>query len=140
MQSRLLGYYPSLRSGTAAVEFAITAPLLFLLLFGLVEFARAMMVQQILTSCSREACRVAIIAGKTKDDATKRITEPLASGGISNYTITYAPDPPSTAKESDPVVVTVQVQLGKVSWLPMPGFLGNINLIGSSTFSRERSY
>ena len=40
--------------GVAAVEFALVAPLFLLFLFGMIEFGRMVMVQQVLTNASRE--------------------------------------------------------------------------------------
>jgi hypothetical protein len=131
---------PPNRAGTATVEFAVTAPLLFLVLFGVVEFGRAMMVQQTLVSASREACRVAVLDGKTKGDAESRITPMLSSAGITDYTITFSPDPPSSAKVGDPVIVTVQVPFNKVTWLPAPQFLRDTTLRESTTLSREGAH
>ncbi|MFN5289463.1 MAG: TadE/TadG family type IV pilus assembly protein, partial [Planctomycetia bacterium] len=41
---------PRERKGAAAVEFAIVAPLLFLLILGIIEFARIFMVVQIINN------------------------------------------------------------------------------------------
>ncbi|TFG81694.1 MAG: pilus assembly protein, partial [Chromatiales bacterium] len=48
--------------GTAAVEFAIVAPVFFLFVFGLIELGRIVMVQQALTNAAREGCRTAVPA------------------------------------------------------------------------------
>ncbi len=42
------------RRGAAAVEFAIVAPVFFLLVFGMIEYGRMVMVQQVITNASRE--------------------------------------------------------------------------------------
>jgi Flp pilus assembly protein TadG len=47
------------------VEFAVVAPLLFLLIFGMIEFGRMVMVQQILTNASREGARRGILEQST---------------------------------------------------------------------------
>ncbi len=44
-------------SGTAAVEFAIIAPLLFVLVFGIIEFGAMLYNQSVITNASREAAR-----------------------------------------------------------------------------------
>jgi Flp pilus assembly protein TadG len=49
----------SIRDGVAAVEFAVTAPLLFLLLLGTWELGRVVQVYQILNSAVREGARIA---------------------------------------------------------------------------------
>jgi Flp pilus assembly protein TadG len=50
-KKRLLG--TGARFGIAATEFAIIAPLFFLLVIGMLEFSRALMVQQVLINGSR---------------------------------------------------------------------------------------
>ncbi len=46
----------------SAVEFALVAPLLFLLIFGIVDFGRAMFYQNEITNATREGARIAILA------------------------------------------------------------------------------
>ncbi len=48
--------------GQALVEFALVAPLLLILILGLVEFARAWNTQQVLTDAAREALRSSVVA------------------------------------------------------------------------------
>lgn len=43
--------------GAAAVKFAASAPVFVLLLFGMIEFGRMVMVQQMLTNATREGAR-----------------------------------------------------------------------------------
>ena len=52
---------PKARRGATIVEFALVAPLLFLVVIGMVEFGRMVMVQQILTNASREGARQGIL-------------------------------------------------------------------------------
>src|SRR5687768_2436293 len=53
------------RRATAAVEFAIVAPVFLLLVFGMIEYGRMVMVQQIITNASREGARTAVLDGAT---------------------------------------------------------------------------
>ncbi len=48
--------------GQALVEFALVAPILLVLILGLVEFARAWNTQQVLTDAAREALRSSVVA------------------------------------------------------------------------------
>lgn len=48
-------------SGQALTEFALVAPLLVLLIAGMVEFSRAWHAQQVLTDAAREALRGAVV-------------------------------------------------------------------------------
>lgn len=125
------------RKGSAAVELAVVAPLLFAVLWGLVEFGRAIMVQQALVSSAREACRIAVLPGTTRDDVINRATTSLSAAGISSPTITMSPDPPSAASEGTPITVTIQVSFNNVTWLPVPIYLGGKNLTASSVMRRE---
>ena len=125
------------RTGAAAVEFAVVAPLLFAIVLGLVEFGRAIMVEQCLVSSARESCRVAVLAGTTRQDVIDRATASLNAAGISNFTITMSPDPPSSASEGTPVTVTITVSFNNVTWLPLPIYLGGRNLTASSVMRRE---
>lgn len=45
--------------GVAAVEFALIAPLLFVLLFGIIEFSMALYNKAVITNASREGARYA---------------------------------------------------------------------------------
>jgi Flp pilus assembly protein TadG len=48
--------------GQSMVEFALTVPLLLLLLFGIIDFGRAVFYQNELTNGAREGARVAVLA------------------------------------------------------------------------------
>ncbi|MHB1523003.1 MAG: TadE/TadG family type IV pilus assembly protein [Candidatus Dormibacteria bacterium] len=64
-QPRLHPHRLGLRRGSrgqSAVEFALVAPLLFLLIFGIVDFGRAMFYQNEITNAAREGARIAILA------------------------------------------------------------------------------
>ncbi len=50
------------RRGQALVEFALTLPLLMLLLMGIVEIGRAWNMKQTLTDAAREGARLAVVA------------------------------------------------------------------------------
>jgi Flp pilus assembly protein TadG len=49
------------QKGAAAVEFAIIAPLLFVILFGIIEFSILLYDKAMLTNASREGARVGIV-------------------------------------------------------------------------------
>jgi len=49
------------RKGSAMVEMALVLPLLILLLVGIVEFSRVLMVKQVITNAAREGARAASI-------------------------------------------------------------------------------
>ena len=49
--------------GQALAEFAIVAPIFFLMLFGLIDFGRYVYYVQVLNNAAREAARYAIVHG-----------------------------------------------------------------------------
>ncbi|MBC8355328.1 MAG: pilus assembly protein [Planctomycetes bacterium] len=134
---KVCGSYRKQR-GAAAVEFAVVAPIFILLLFGMIEYGRMVMVQQMLTNATREGARRAVLDGTTVTNVKTTVQDYLTSGNITvnNNEITVSPDP-STAAFGDPVTVSMTVPFSRVSWLPAPMFLGNANMSASSVMRRE---
>jgi Flp pilus assembly protein TadG len=125
------------RRAVAAVEFAIVAPLFFLLFFGMLEFGRMMMVQQVLTSAAREGARVGTFNGRTTAQVTSAVNGYLAGASVTGASVTVSPDLPSSAPQGTPITVTVAVPFDRVSWLPKPWFLGGKSLRAVATMRRE---
>ena len=113
------------RRGAAAVEFAVVVPLFFLLIFGMIEFGRMVMVQQIITNCSREGARVAVLDGAKTDQVESAVNNYLTNASISGGIVSVSPDPPDSASYGDPVAVTVSVPFDQVSWLGKPMSVGS---------------
>jgi Flp pilus assembly protein TadG len=125
------------RRGASVVEFAIVAPLFFLLVLGMIEFGRMVMVQQVLTNASREGARRAVLSGISDTDVETTVEDYLANASISGATVTVttqAPTPPDTAEAR---IVTVTIPFSQVSWLPTPIFMGSKTLSASTTMRRE---
>ena len=119
------------------VEFAVVAPVLLLLVFGMIEFGRMVMVQQIITNASREGARVAVLDNSTRSGVETTVQNYLQSGSISGATITVSPDPPSSAGYGAAVTVNVSVPFNQVSWLSTPMFLGGSTLRATTVMRRE---
>jgi Flp pilus assembly protein TadG len=133
------GLFRKQRRGAAAVEFAVVAPVFFLLVFGMIEYGRMVMVQQIIVNAAREGCRSAVLDGSTTSGVKSTTITAMASGNITITTsnVTVSPDPPSNAEFGDPVTVTVTVPFNQVSWLPSPMYLGGKSMTASTTMRRE---
>ena len=129
--------YRKQRRGSAAVEFALVAPLFFILVFGMIEVGRMVMVQQVITNASREGARLAVLDTATVAEIETTVEDFLSSGMISGADVIVSPDPPSDAGHGEPVTVTVEIAFDKVSWLPSPVFLGDVNLSASTAMRRE---
>jgi len=125
------------RRGVAVVEFAVVAPVFFLLVFGIIEYGRMVMVQQLITNACREGARRAVLDGATTNEVRTSVTTYLAGGSINNPTVTVNPDPPTNAGYGSPVTVSVTIPFAQVSWLPTPIFLGGKNLSATAVMRRE---
>ena len=115
------------RRGASIVEFAVVAPIFFLFVFGMIEFGRMLMVQQLITNAAREGARVAILPGSTTSQVNTAVTNYL-TGSVSGATISVNPDPPTSATYGSAVTVTVSVPFSSVSWTPKPFFLGSTTM------------
>ena len=133
--------------GAAAVEFAVVAPVFVLLIFGMIEYGRMVMVQQMLTNASREGARRAVLEGATETDVRTVVRNyltpaniPIASGDI---TIQIGDPPVAAALDSaefgDPIHVSVGVNFGSVSWLPSPMYLSTGTRMSATSVMRKES-
>jgi len=129
------------RRGAAVVEFAIVAPIFMLFVFGMIEYGRMVMVQQIITNASREGARTAVLEGSTRDDVIDAVVTYCQSSRITitDDEVVLTPNDPSTAGVGDPVTVALQVPFRDVSWLPSPMYLGATTLNAASVMRKESS-
>lgn len=125
------------RSGVAAVEFAFVAPLLFMLVFGIIEFGRMIMVHQIITNASREGARRAIIENASSTEVTTLVSDYLTAASVTGATVTVAPGDLSVGF-GEPVTVTVAVPFENVSWAGVGWFLQGSTFTVSSVMHGER--
>ncbi len=125
------------RRGAAVVEFAIVVPLLLLMVLGIIEFGRMIMVQQILTNASREGARRAILEQSTADRVKTLVGEYLAGTTVSGATVAVSPGDLKSIGFGDPVTVTVSVPYDRVSWIPSSWFLSGATLSAQSVMHGE---
>jgi Flp pilus assembly protein TadG len=108
-------------NGAAAVEMAMLLPLLFMILFGIIDFGRMYNAQITVTEAAREAARAVVLApGET--DATlqgkamaKAAAKPLTIND-SDITISQTCD-----GENDKAIVTVQYNFSFIT--PLAGYV-----------------
>ena len=115
--------------GQSLIEFALVIPILLLLMVGIMEFSRAWMTQNILTSAAREGARVAAVGGNGVDAANLV----LNSANITTANVTVTPP----GSPYGPVMVTVNYDFP----VSVPGFLPGWSAatipLGSSTTMRQ---
>lgn len=115
--SRLVSGRRPVRRAVAAVEFALIAPIFFVVVLGIVEFGRMMMVQEILTNAARVGARMAILTGSSTTSVTTEIESYLSTAKISGYnTPTFSPSSSSSWTSGTAITVTVSVPWSNVSW------------------------
>ena len=113
-------------------------PFIIMFALGVIEFSRALTVQQVLTNAVREGARQATLDGSSSAEVKEKVAENLTIGKIDSTAgeVTITPTSLDGAKSGTTVTVAVQVPYNKVSWLPMPRYLGN-TVLGSQCSMRH---
>ena len=125
------------RRGTVLIEFAFVAPVFFVMVLGIIEFGRAMMVQALLTSASQQGARAGALNGAQNADVTTAVNNYLSGAGVSGASTTCTPSPPSSASPGQDVKCTVSIGYTSVSWLPAPAYLKTATLSSTAIVQRE---
>ena len=125
------------RLGAAAVEFAVVAPLFFLLLAGIMEFGQAFRIEHMLSIACRRGARAAVVEGATTSQVQQKVkahcvqTLKVAEANVT-VEIAVNGDPlvdVSKALEGAEISVTVKVPYSKAG----VGFYAN--MFATSTLS-----
>jgi Flp pilus assembly protein TadG len=151
-------------SGQALVEFALVFPVFLIILFGIVDFGRAIYAYNTLANAAREGARIAIVNQiQTSPDCSpnKPIENPLApqwsiktcaarsaiSLGVTDtdVTVSFAPPPGATFSCSPVVkvecVATVTVEYSYTAITPVIGaIVGAIPMSSTSQVPVERVF
>jgi Flp pilus assembly protein TadG len=108
------------RSGVSAVEFALTAPILFLFLFAALEFSRYNMILQTANNAAFEAARTCIVPGATASNGQTAGANILSASGISGGTVTIATipatSPPTITNTTTQITATVTIPITCNLW------------------------
>jgi Flp pilus assembly protein TadG len=129
-------------TGAALVEFAITLTMLLVLVFGIIDFGRALFTMNNLTQAAREGARYGAISAGMSEEAA-----------IKDTTVAHAASFGGAALKASDVTVTPTMAGGKLQYMrvrinytfvpitPIAGLigLGNIPLSPSAVFRWERA-
>ena len=139
-----------LRQGATAVEFALVAPIFFVMVLAVMEFGRAFMVTQLLTEAARRGCRLAIIEGTSTQQIHDTAVNYLQSVGINGETVQVIVNDgagnvveASTMPAYTEITVLAQVPFAQVTWMPTAGMAiyvpgaGDIAIGPSGTLSGQ---
>lgn len=130
-------------AGTAVVEFALIVPVLLLIVFGILDFGRALNYLNDSTQLARSGARWAIVDKSFADldkwdgsPCTGSLQECIRDNGVTgelrdNATvcIEFGGADPSDPQIGDPVKVTVDVEF---AWLPFIGENGPLGVASST--------
>jgi Flp pilus assembly protein TadG len=126
----------STRRGAATVEFALTAPILFLLVLSMIEFARFNMIRHGIDSAAYEGARRGIVPGATASDVQTTSKKILTAVSMVNGTVTV--NPSTLTPTTTQVTVTVEVPLSSNGWI-VPKFFTQSKLSRACTLAREKT-
>lgn len=125
---------PNVRRGAVSVEFALVVPVLFLFIFGIIEFARLNMLRNSIENAAYEGARRAIIPGATADDAEAEALLVMKSISVHNAKVEVSPGTINSATPD--VTVTVGVPLNGAAWVIYVSSRNNV-MSRSITLKRE---
>jgi Flp pilus assembly protein TadG len=117
--------------GSVAVEFALLLPVLLLLIFGIIDFGRAINDQITLTQAAREGARLASL-GYSTSAVTSRAQS--AATGLSPVTVTVTSSCPAGAGVGVDAVVTTSYTFSFVT--PVGAFAA---MFGTASFGSTLS-
>ncbi|MEM7455687.1 MAG: TadE/TadG family type IV pilus assembly protein [Planctomycetota bacterium] len=125
------------RRASVAVEFALTAPVFFMMLFACVEFSRVSMIQHAVENAAFEGARKGIIPGGNSDNCRSTTLDLLSLAGVNEATVTVSPDVIDT--NTDIVTVTVVLPMSADNGFGISGFLNGRDLEQSVSLRVEQS-
>jgi len=110
------------RKAASSVEFAFVAPIFFLLILGLIELSRGIMVKHMLINAARQGCRVGVLEGKGNSDIQAAAASTLTPIGIASESVSVqvndgVGDALNASADSE-LTVVVTVPVSSVTWVP----------------------
>lgn len=108
----------SSNEGVAAVEFALISPLLFILIFGIIEFSALLYNQAVITNASREAARYTATYYINPANAT---AERPDCDDIQQFVVTYVKTHIISFTDSTPIIELLNVTCPDVTPYKLEG-------------------
>ncbi len=121
--------------GVAAVEFALTAPLVFLLLFGALELSHANMVYNSTEAAAYEGARCGIVPGASAAECIAAAQRILAIAKITGAEVQVVPSDLKTVTQT--IRVTINVPYASNSLAP-PKFTKSLIISRACVLTREK--
>ncbi len=122
------------RRGAMLVEFALTAPVLFLVFFAMVEFSRVHLIRNTMQNAAYEGARAGIVPGATVADVKAEVNSLLRAVSVVNATVDVQPT--VIRFDTPEITVTIDVPMDSNDWGLTHYFSGR-NLQTTFTLARE---
>ena len=123
------------RRGATAVEFALAAPILVLMIFAAIEFSRVNMLRHTAAEAAYEGARRGIVPGASADDVRTVATNIIHCASASTFTIDVSPA--TIVHDTPEVSVSVSIPVDANSWGISQFFTGR-TLLKTFTLQREK--
>jgi len=125
------------RNGATAFEFAVVAPVIFLIVLALIQFSLLLMNQNVLTAAAREGARLACLESTvSRDLVISEVQQRLGNTGLdpNNVSIEISPEGLHSLKAGDEVRVSLSVPMSTLVFMPIPETL---SLTAEAAYQRE---
>lgn len=123
------------RRGVTTVEFALTAPVLFLFCFAGIEFSRVTMMVHTASIAATEGARRGIVAGATAADCYEAAQAELVAVGIQKASIDIKPS--SIDETTQMITVGVRIPLILANGYVTPEFFLGDEVVRTVSITRE---
>lgn len=124
------------RAGAAALEFAVTAPTLLIVIFTCFEFARLAMMTSLAESAAYEGCRFAVVEGATTEDAVNEANRILGRLGTQNATV-IVNGGVGVAPTDREITMTISIPMEDNAFL-LSSFFRDKTIVAEITLGTER--
>ena len=126
LQSRRPGLTPNVggaerrhRTGVAAMEAAVSLPILVVLVFGSMEIANAIFLKQSLNMAAYEAAKLITAPGDNNTLAATRCAEVVSVRRVTSHTLTISPAVTAATARGTQITVTVSASSSNLSYGPV---------------------
>ena len=129
--------HKSCRNGTSAVEFAVVAPFILILLFGMIESSWMLMASHATVGAAREATRIAAITDASDDDIRETARDYMERSFFNDPSITIDIDRSASSIEGvENITCTVAIDYNAVSIIGNPLNLQLGDIDGTASMMR----
>ena len=109
------------RRAAVVVEFALVLPFLMILVLGMFEISRGIIVKEFLSDASQKGCRTGALPGKTNTDIQNDVADIMTDSNVTGYTVVILVNgvagDVTNAQRFDQVSVKVSVPTSQVFWI-----------------------